>query len=207
MLLTLLVSMAPLYAQFDDAYKIQSPGQIVIDSKGVFTLYDPDAEALAERSALVQARLNALLQGQPAAQIRVGGKPSLWQVLLNNQTLVTVTAYDAQKHRSSPQALAEQWAASLRRVLQDKPALKMHLTYNVQPELVLLKEISYSRSEQRLTAVEGLKSSGYTYRRIRMFVNTPDPTPEQVFVRDADGSYVVYNRLRAPQETKPDPSP
>jgi hypothetical protein len=192
----------PLAAQQFEAEKVTTPGQIAIATRGVFTIHDPDPEALDERAALVQARLNFLLSTRESPQIRVGGRPGAYVVLVDNQQLVSVTPADARFHNTSAKALAESWAANLRRTIQDSALLQKHLSTNVRPAYVYYGGQTYTRSERSLPTVAGLKSTGYAQFRKLLFVDASPAPPEQIYLRDADGNYVIYERYRAPGELR-----
>jgi hypothetical protein len=190
----------PLQAQQFKAEKVSSPGQIAIATHGIFTIYDPNPETLDERAALVQARLNYLLSTRPTSQIRVGGRPGGYVVLMDNQQLVAVTANDAHFHNTSEKALAESWANSLRQQLQDKVLLKKHLDTNLRPASIYYDDRAYDRSETSLPTVTGLKSTGYAQFRRLIFVDASSSSPTQVYLRTASGDYIVYDLHRAPAE-------
>jgi hypothetical protein len=190
----------PLWAQQFKAEKVTSPGQIAIATHGVFTIYDPNPETLDERAALIQARLNYLLSTRPTPQIRVGGRPGGYVVLMDDQQLVAVTANDARLHNTSEKALAESWATSLRLQLQDKLLLKKHLDNNLRPASIYYGERAYDRSETSLPTVTGLKSTGYAQFRKLIFVDASSLPPTQVYLRTANGEYIVYELHRAPAE-------
>jgi hypothetical protein len=194
----------PIQAQQFKAEKVTSPGQIAIATHGIFTIYDPNPETLDERAALVQAKLNYLLSTRPTPQIRVGGRPGGYLVLLDNQQLVAVTANDVHFHNTSEKALAESWANSLRQQLQDKVLLKKHLTTNLRPAAIYYGDRTYDRSETRLSTVPGLKSTGYAQFRKLIFVDTSQLPPAQVYLRAASGEYIVYELHRSPSETLPE---
>jgi hypothetical protein len=190
----------PLQAQQFKAEKVTSPGQIAIATHGVFTIYEPNPETLDERAALIQARLNYLLSTRPTSQIRVGGRPGGYVVLMDNQQLVAVTGNDAHFHNTSEKALAESWANSLRQQLQDKVLLKKHLDNNLRPASIYYGERAYDRSETSLATVTGLKSTGYAQFRKLIFVDASSSPPTQVYLRAASGEYTVYDLHRAPAE-------
>jgi hypothetical protein len=190
----------PLQAQQFKAEKVTSPGQIAIATHGIFTIYDPNPEILDERAALVQARLNYLLSTRPTSQIRVGGRPGGYVVLIDDQQLVAVTANDARFHNTSEKALAESWANSLRKQIQDKVLLKKHLDTNLRPASIYYGDRAYDRSETSLPTVTGLKSTGYAQFRKLIFVDASSSPPTQVYLRTASGEYIVYDLHRAPVE-------
>jgi hypothetical protein len=190
----------PLQAQQFKAEKVTSPGQIAIATHGVFTIYDLNPETLDERAALVQARLNYLLSTRSTPQIRVGGRPGGYMVLMDNQQLVVVTASDARFHNTSEKALAESWANNLRQQLQDKVLLKKHIDNNLRPASIYYGDRAYDRSETRLSTVTGLKSTGYAQFRRLIFVDASSSSPTQVYLRTASGEYIVYELHLAPTE-------
>jgi hypothetical protein len=199
----LLFGAFPAAAQLDVPEPVRFPGQVVLDTRGIFTLGAADAEALAARTALVQARLNEVLARRsdpPVAAKALGGN---WQVLLGDALLVTITAADTAKHNTSARALAQEWAASLRQVLQDKQALAVHREFNSAPEWISYGKFGYVRTGERRTETGGLVSSGYIFKRNAIFLGSREVEPEQVYLREADGSFAVYEKLRSPRSTPP----
>ncbi|AGY58434.1 hypothetical protein [Gloeobacter kilaueensis] len=189
------------HAQLDVPELVKYPGQIVLDTRGIFTLSGSDPEALAERTALVQARLNKTLStdSPEVKAVKVTGNGSSWQVLLGGQLLATVTAADMARHNSTARALAEEWAASLREVLKDDKALATHREFNSSPDWVSYNDLSYLRTDRTRTETSSFRSSGYIFKRNLIFLDSRRKRPEQVYLRDADGSYTIYERLRDPQ--------
>lgn len=196
----LLACVLPLAAQLDYAEKVTSPGQVVIDSRGIFTLGGISEQDLAARTALVQSRLNRILSAQATAEpvVSTGRVSAGWTLKLNDQLLVTLTPQDTGKHNTSAQALAEEWAASLRTVLKDRTLLATHLEFNSAPEWVSLNGLGYVRTDKQLASDLKPASSGYLFRRNLIFVAGDSRPPEQVYLRAWNGGYVVYDRLRDP---------
>lgn len=197
-LVSLTLVAGPTCAQLDQAEPEKYPGQIVLDTRGLFTLAAPNSQALDGRTALVQARLNRILLEEPLTPL-VQAENGL--VLLGKQLLVTVTADDVAKHNTSAPALARSWAASILRALHDGQALATHLEFNSAPDWVSYHGFGYYRTRRYRNQSVGLKSTGYTFKRNLIFVSGPAVEPERVFLREADGNYVVYLRVTAPRST------
>jgi len=196
----------PGQAQEADSEPVAVPGQVVLDRKGAFTLGGPNSQVQAERSAWVQARLNQALAQPKEPTVRTGKTSQGWVLLVNESLVVTITDADTKFHNTSAPALVQEWAKRLQDLLQDSSTLTKHRNFNIKPETVTLRAYGYQRTERRINEVPAnLITTGQTSFRNQLFTASSDPVPKEIYLRDADGSWVVYEQLLAPQQVAPTP--
>lgn len=78
-------------------------------------------KSASQRAQEVQLRLNHALSVGPVkpTDIAVGQVQSDWVVLFQGRRFLTADAQSARLEKSNPQALAERWAARMRKVLPE----------------------------------------------------------------------------------------
>lgn len=207
--LILWMTLGPVTAQRLDSEPVPIQGQIVLDSRGIFSLGASDPETLAARTALVQARLNRVLANYPGDLIVTTRQLAAgWVLLINDQQIVTITAQDTKRHNTSAQALGAEWATSLKNILQDQAALNEQRKFNILPETVVLKSYGYGRTNRLVTAdAFKIVTTGQVSFRNQIFTATTDPIPREVYLRSAEGDWMVYELLSNPDPSKKPTAP
>lgn len=96
------------------------PGDVLIGDEVVVRIRFPAGGMTVEQRAdAVTYRINDLLGSQPFSQsdVKVGVVNKEYVVTIGGKVIITADADTAKFNKSTPQQLAEMWAANLRRVI------------------------------------------------------------------------------------------
>jgi hypothetical protein len=95
-------------------------GDVIIGQEVVLRIRFPaGGMTIQERSDIITARINDLLGSKPfnPEDVTVGQQNKEWVVLIGGNLIITADKPTAEYNKTTPQQLADMWAANLRRVI------------------------------------------------------------------------------------------
>ncbi|WP_287129751.1 hypothetical protein [Candidatus Cyanaurora vandensis] len=182
-----------------------APPKIVLEGEPVrllnytlFTLYAPKGSGQATtRARLVENRLTQLLKTFAEKPLEVQAFPGpgkAAQVMINNQSLVTLTQYELLGN-GAPHGLgpARQWAGNLRQILNKGDIQDAYFTYAGLPSLLNLGGVTYQMNRQ-LAKDYGLFTTDGTQQQERVvYWRDGEQRPFQtIYLLNRNRQFVVY---------------
>lgn len=117
----LLVSLGLIASLALPVFAIQ-PGDVVLGQEVVLRIrYPAGGLSVQERADIVTQRINELLGSNPFSRsdVKVGVRNKEHVVLIGNNVIITADDATARFNKTTPEQLAEVWAANLRRVIPE----------------------------------------------------------------------------------------
>jgi len=164
----------------------------------VFTLYSPQGSgAAAFRSRLITERLHQLLLtfGEQTIEAESSTGPgNTAQVLINNESLVTLTQYEILGN-GKPEAsvLARQWVRNLREILNKPKVQDAYFTYAGLPPMVTLEGNDYQLNRKIAQDYGNFTTDGTQQKERVIFWRDGEPKPNQtVYLLNRNRHFVPY---------------